>query len=265
MKKVLVIFFASFLLLSCGEPISLDQKFDQENYGSHLIELEDNYPNLFDGYSWFDLKEPINNNDSLRGSFQGKTYREVIPVLVKEYKIIIAEEERIKEEERVAEEKELAIQEEKERVEQEIYNKYINNSLSTGSTPYSYCFGKNRSCSEWGCAGISVKTPSNSDVLVTIKKNGEVVRHAFVKAGNSYKFEFPNGTYQAFFYYGKGWNPNKFMKKTKCGELNGGFIEDESFSKDTPQQLTNQVLSYELILQSNGNFSTKPSNKNEAF
>ena len=153
----------------------------------------------------------------------------------------------------------------KERKEKALYDKYINNALRTGSTPYSYCFGRNKSCSEWGCAGISVKTPYNSDVMVTIKRNGEVYRHAYIKAGSTYKFEFPNGSYQAFFYYGKGWNPNKFMKKVHCGNLKGGFIANESFSKDKPQMLENAVLSYELILQQSGNFSTKPSNSDEAF
>lgn len=142
---------------------------------------------------------------------------------------------------------------------------YKNNSLRNGAKPYSYCFGSSNSCGGYGCSQIKVKTPYNSDVLVTIKKNDRVYRHAYIKAGSSYTFNFRNGTYQAFFYYGKGWNPNKFMKNTSCGELNGGFISNEHFGKDYPQDLYNQILSYELILQQNGNFSTKPSNKNEAF
>lgn len=158
-----------------------------------------------------------------------------------------------------------AIQEEKERKEQEIYDKYINNSLHTGSTPYSYCFGKNNSCNDYGCSQIKVRTPSNSDVLVTIKKNDKVYRHSYIRASSSYTFELPNGTYQAFFYYGKGWNPDKYMKETSCGTLKGGFISDEHFGKDDSQYLNNNILEYELILQQNGNFSTRPSSKNEAF
>jgi len=154
---------------------------------------------------------------------------------------------------------------EKERQEKAIYDKYINNSLRNGSTPYSYCYGGNKRCSNYGCSEIKVKTPYNSDVLVTIKKSGVVVRHAYIKAGSSYTFEIPNGTYQPFFYYGKGWNPEKFMKKTTCGEIKGGFIDDEQFGKDTPQSLSNNILQYELILKKNGNFSTKPSNQNEAL
>jgi hypothetical protein len=158
-----------------------------------------------------------------------------------------------------------AIQEEKERKERELSNRYGNNSLRTGSTPYSYCFGRNNSCNDYGCSQIKVRTPSNSDVLVTIKKNGKVYRHAYIRASSSSTFEFPNGTYQTFFYYGKGWYPEKFMKETTCGTLKGGFLTNEHFGKDDPQHLNNSILEYELILQQNGNFSTRPSSKNEAF
>ena len=150
---------------------------------------------------------------------------------------------------------------EKERKEKELYDRYISNSLITGSTPYSKYYGSNSSCSDYGCSQIKVRT-SNSDVLVIIKKNDKVLRHAFIQAGDSYTFSFPNGTYQAFFYYGKGWNPEKEMKG---GEIKGGFITNEDFGKDEPQSLYNNVLEYELILQQNGNFSTRPSNPEEAL
>lgn len=150
---------------------------------------------------------------------------------------------------------------EKERKEQEIYDRYINNSLHTGATPYSKYYGRNSTCNEYGCSQIKVST-SNSDVLVTIKKNEKVVRHAYITAYSNYTFSFPDGTYQAFFYYGKGWNPEKEMKG---GEMKGGFITDEHFGKDDPQYLSNNVLQYELILQQNGNFSTRPSNSEEAL
>lgn len=176
------------------------------------------------------------------------------------------EQERIEQEKREEAEKiEREAWLEKKRQEQAIYDKYINNSLSTGSTPYSYCFGRNSSCSDWGCSEIKVKTPYNSDVLVTIKKGEKVVRHAFIKGGGTYTFELPNGTYQPFFYYGKGWNPEKVMKQADCGTLKGGFISNEDFGKDSPQILSNNILEYELILQQGGNFSTRPSNVNEAL
>ncbi len=154
---------------------------------------------------------------------------------------------------------------EKELEEKAIYEKYINNSLNTGSTPYSYLYGSYNECSGWECSQIKVKTPNNSDVLVTIKQNGKVIRHAYIKASSSYIFDLPDGTYQTFFYYGKGWNPEKIMKQTPDGTLKGGFVSNEEFGKDSPQKLSNNVLEYELILQTSGNFSTKPSNSNEAF
>ena len=161
------------------------------------------------------------------------------------------------------------IREEQSRIEmaekKRIRDKYINNSLPTGSTPYAYCFGGNQSCSNRDCSKIEVTTSSNSDVLVTIKNRGSVYRHAYIKAGSNYTFELPNGSYQPFFYYGKGWNPNKYMKKASCGALNGGFIESEHFGKDSVQILSNSILSYELIIQRNGNFRTQQSNSNEAF
>ncbi len=154
---------------------------------------------------------------------------------------------------------------EKQRAEQAIYDKFIHNSLRNGATPYAYCYGGNKQCDDFGCSKISVKTPYNSDVLVMIKKNDKVIRHAYISAGNTYTFEMTNGTYQPFFYYGKGWNPEKIMKEAPCGKLKGGFIADEDFGKDTPQALNNNELQYELVLQENGNFSTKPSNRDEAL
>ncbi|WP_304344501.1 hypothetical protein [Chryseobacterium koreense] len=139
---------------------------------------------------------------------------------------------------------------------------YADNSLPTGATPYSKYYGGNRSCNDNGCSQIEVKTPYNSDVLVTIKKNDKVVRHAYIQAGDRYTFSFPNGTYQAFFYYGKDWDPEKEMKN---GEIKGGFVTNENFGKDDEQSLYNNVLTYELILQPNGNFSSKPSNPDEAL
>jgi len=137
--------------------------------------------------------------------------------------------------------------------------------LTTGSTPYSYFYGGNPSCDDYGCSQIIVRTPSSSDVLVTIKKNGKVVRHAYIRAKSSFTFQIPDGTYQPFFYYGKQWDSNKAMKSTSSGILRGGFTTNEVFGKDDPVTLSNQSLTYELILQKNGNFSTRPSNAQDAL
>jgi hypothetical protein len=153
----------------------------------------------------------------------------------------------------------------KERQEKELYDKYINNSLENGSTPYTNCYGINKHCTDTGCSEISIKSPLNSDVLVTIKSEGKVVRHAYISAGNMVTFEVPDGIYQPFFYYGKGWYPEKPMNSSPGCTLKGGFISAESFGKDEPQELSESILEYELIIQPGGNFSTIPSDPSEAF
>lgn len=140
------------------------------------------------------------------------------------------------------------------------------NSLSTGSTPYSYCYGSSNYCNEYGCSQIKVITGGSGDVLVTIKNySGKVVRHGYIKGGYSYIFNVPDGNYQVFFYSGTGWNPNKELPSSSCSYLKGGFVSNESVTKDNYINLNSQIMTYELILQQQGNFSTKPSSKYEAF
>lgn len=141
---------------------------------------------------------------------------------------------------------------------------YIGNSLPNGSLPYRDHYGSNYSCNSYGCSSIRVNAPNNSDVVVIIKAgnaDGRVINHAYLKANGSYSFEVPNGTYQTFFYYGKDWCPVKNMD----GGVIGGFLSDETFSKDNPQTLCDQELTYTLVLQQNGNFRTKPSKSSEVF
>ncbi|MCB0537448.1 MAG: hypothetical protein KDE33_07955 [Bacteroidetes bacterium] len=140
------------------------------------------------------------------------------------------------------------------------------NSLSTGSMPYSSCYGSSNYCSDWSCSKIKVITGGSGDVLVSIKNSyGKVVRHAYIKGGNSFTFNVPDGSYQVFFYSGTGWNPNKQMPSSSCSYLKGGFVSNEDVTKDNYINLYSQIMTYELILQQQGNFSTKPSSKNEAF
>ena len=136
-----------------------------------------------------------------------------------------------------------------------------------GSQLYSDCFGLNAYCSGTGCSQVKVKGPVDSDVLVTIKSkdfNDIVFSHAYIRSNKTYTFDLDNGTYQVFFYYGKDWDYRKIIEGTFC-DLKGGFSSSEVFSKDSPQYLYNNILTYELILQRNGNFSTKSSNPKEVF
>lgn len=138
---------------------------------------------------------------------------------------------------------------------------YANNSLYTGAKPYSYCFGSSNS----GTSKIKVVSPNNSDVLVSVKRNNQVFRHAYIRKGAQYTFNIPNGYYQTFFYYGSGWNPEKIVNQSSCGGLKGGFVSNEQVGKSDVQSIYNAILTFKLILQENGNFQTKPSNTSEAF
>jgi len=139
------------------------------------------------------------------------------------------------------------------------------NSLYTGAMPYANCFGSSNSCDYYGCSRITVLT-GNTDALVTIKdRSGDVVRHGYINAGHSFSFNLPDGTYQVFFYSGSGWNPNKVMSSTSCGNLRGGFVSNEDVTKVSSHTLYNNEWTIELILQENGNLQTQPSSKGEAF
>lgn len=141
---------------------------------------------------------------------------------------------------------------------------YLDNSLPTGSTPYSKYYGRNYKCPYDQCSSIRVTAPQESDIIVIIKhnnQNGKVVAHGYIRSGATYQFDIPDGVYQTFFYYGEGWNPNKAMK----GGIKGGFVKDELFSKDNPQEIYSGILTYVLQLQRNGNFQTRGSSPNEVF
>lgn len=129
--------------------------------------------------------------------------------------------------------------------------------MYTGSVPYE-CYEKSGSNSK---ITTITSTQSESDLVVMIKQGDILVRNAYIKAGDKYSFLLPNGTYQVFFYSGRGWNPGKAMPNG----LKGGFVTDESYSKDSPTSLSYQEMVYELILQQNGNFSTQQSSEDEIF
>jgi hypothetical protein len=143
-------------------------------------------------------------------------------------------------------------------------SKWLSNSLKTGDKPYSLCYNSETTVLPLN-SQISVIAPNDCDVLVVLKKNEVVCRHAYITKKSSYTFTIPDGTYQPFFYYGNGWNPNKKMSSTVCDNLMGGFVSDESFSKDSPQFLSGQSLQYTLVLRENGNFSAQSSDPEEAL
>lgn len=162
------------------------------------------------------------------------------------------------------------LKEERERKEAEarrLESQYGNNSLSNGSQPYSRWYGSNQYYDDYTAhSEIRVKAPYNSDVIAIVRynnMNGSVAGHKYIKAGNTATIYLRNGNYyQTFFYYGKGWYPDKQMN----GKVRGGFIKNEAFSKDgSASYLENQILSYELTLQEHGNFQTSSSSEGEMF
>jgi hypothetical protein len=147
---------------------------------------------------------------------------------------------------------------------------YKNNTLYTGNKPYNYCYGMGPYCSPLKgyseCSFIDIEASKNVDVLVLIKKDNEIYDHAYIRSGGSYKFsDLGNGSFQCFFYSGNGWNPNKFIKKTICGAITGGFVADISVQKANIIRLNNSSMSYILYSVIDGNFLPKQSSITEAF
>lgn len=155
----------------------------------------------------------------------------------------------------------------REEEQRQLENVYGSNSLSNGAQPYAQWYGRNSYYDDYTPhSEIRVKAPYNSDVIAIVRynnQNGNVAGHSYIKAGSSTTIYLRNGyNYQTFFYYGKGWYPGKEMKNG----IKGGFIKDEAFSKDgSASYLEDNILTYELTLQTNGNFQTSSSNANEIF
>lgn len=154
---------------------------------------------------------------------------------------------------------------------------YINNYLATGSQPYADRYGWNGRFEE--CA-ITVVSSADQDVVVIIKKwdkSGPVAGHAYIRKESSYTINLHPGTYQAFFYRGIGWDPNK---KRKNG-LTGGFVSGENYGaapvrtlnvKTDVYEEANEIVTqymYDAITYSlstlNGNLSLKTVNENDVF
>lgn len=139
------------------------------------------------------------------------------------------------------------------------WEKYGKNSLANGSMPYENHFGKPAKYRKDSNSDIIVKAPISFDVVTVLRKNdenGEVVAHAYIQADSTYSFTVDNGKYQAFFYIGRGWHPGKKMSD----DLVGGFLQFETYSKDDPVSLMDEVFTYKLSMK-----QKKSSNRTEMF
>ena len=188
---------------------------------------------------------------------------------LREQKIRFDAEERARK--RAAEEARLQGEKEererKAREEQQRRAKWLSNHLDNGAQPFTKCWGWNQSCENRGCSEIKVVADRNYDVLLTLKEDnvyGDVIRHVYIRRGQTKSVQVPNGTYQPFFIYGKGWDPTAVNPISGCN-TRGWFVDQLEISKDYPDDLSNSVVTYRLEVTAGGNFQTKGSNASEAL
>ena len=150
-------------------------------------------------------------------------------------------------------------------------------SLQTGAQPYARYYGYNRVYNpDIPSSCIQVTSSVDQDVIVIVKfdnANGRVAGHVYIKSGQTGAiYVAPGNTYQVFFYYGNGWNPNKQMN----GNVKGGFMNNESVSKDPKPQYFSYNQSYDEVTWDggieynlnkvrNGNFRTQTCSKKDVF
>lgn len=136
------------------------------------------------------------------------------------------------------------------------YDTYIDNQLKTGSKPY-----KDYYRSRTGDNYLDFKTSGN-DYVIIVKdyRSSDVVNHIYIRAGDTGRLYLPNGTYNIYFYGGKGWSPNMENENVK-----GGFVSGEHIQKDGPVKLYNQYGEYTLYPVQNGNLQLQGASKGEAF
>lgn len=140
-----------------------------------------------------------------------------------------------------------------ENVEAKTYSR-----LSTGDKPYSRYYQ-----TITGNNYIKFITEGNSDYVVIVKNasTDEAVNHVYIRGGSTTSLYVPDGTYDVYFYSGRGgWNPDKVK-----GSVKGGFAYGETLQKDGPLPLHGQDCEYTLYPVVNGNLTLSPTNEEEAF
>ena len=106
-------------------------------------------------------------------------------------------------------------------------------SLATGAKPYAAMYGSGRYDSE-SMSYLEVKNSVETDAIVMLydTRTGRVVRHAYLRAGATYKLrQLPSGIFDMRVYQGVNWNPNKYMGPNAP---TGGFESEESFTACRP-------------------------------
>ena len=127
------------------------------------------------------------------------------------------------------------------------YETYIDNQLSTGSKPYKKYYH-----TRTGRNYLDFNTSGNDYVIIVRDcATNDVVNHIYIRANDTGRLYLPNGTYNIYFYGGKGWNPNM-----KNGNVEGGFVSDGQVQKDGPIVLEDSYGEYTLYPVRNGNLGT---------
>jgi len=89
MKKLFYL-LVIVIFTSCSHSVSLEDKFSKENCVSHLVELSSSNRESFEGLSLYEIRKVLDNNgknkikDDLLNKLEGKTYKDVLQVLILE-------------------------------------------------------------------------------------------------------------------------------------------------------------------------------------
>lgn len=141
---------------------------------------------------------------------------------------------------------------------QQASKNYKNNSLETGSKPYSSQFGSPLTGDNY----FDFKTSSGHDYVVIIKTSydNRYINHVYIRGGEKARLYVPDGNFDVYFYSGKGWNPNK-----KVNQFTGGFTTGGSMQKDGPVELYSAYMEYTLYPVTNGNLRLKGADVDDVF
>ena len=136
------------------------------------------------------------------------------------------------------------------------YGTYIDNQLKTGSKPYRKYY-KSRTGSNY----LDFKTLENDYIIIARDYNtSKVINHIYIRSNDHGRLHLPNGTYNIYFYGGKGWNPNM-----ENGNVTGGFVSGGHIQKDGPVDLYDQYIEYTLYPVQNGNLQLQSATEDEAL
>ncbi|MGD9487147.1 MAG: hypothetical protein AB7W47_03955 [Calditrichaceae bacterium] len=147
-------------------------------------------------------------------------------------------------------------------------SKYRGHQLKNGDSPFNNYFGKgiyNKNNENW----IQVETDQYDVVVCLVDYSSErTIRNEYIRARSTFQMtNIPNGTYYIKGFFGKDWNPTKYIN---LGKIKGGFDTDVHFSKTsgsnsifTLQDDGYQYSTIKIILYSVIDGNTQQTNINE--